>query len=652
VLTRAPQVAILATAILIATTACSGSSSQPAPPPTTSHSLAPVISNQWYSDVFADFPTYPLYALPGAFQLGPQGLGVSMPAVTKTPDAVFAAFKADLVLGTGQTLGRPRVTNVGDWSVGVSMSQADGGQLSFTLAHGAPFTALHLSHQKLQVRCVQACSIFVNDTTPLRQGATVSARALTLVVGSRSYMLAMDRKTTVALNGDTVLLSGSEGVFLGLLDDRKHFGLFQSAAGAEISGTTVEPAIVGNELRTTYTVHFSGAVPLLAVYPHQAQFLTSPPAVLGSYPTIRGDLTLIRAGSFTTTLPLQRPPAGFAPLSPAPSDLLATLAGDVDVYIRTGPPSSKDYYLGVWFGRGIDLFQVAQAAGRQDLADRLISYLEPQLVTGLSYFHYDAAKASVIAGFPEFGNENLNDHHFHYGYYIRAGAILSLADPKFMAQIKVPLDQMVADIATYDRASSHFPYLRTFDVYEGHSWADGYARFGDGNDQESSSEAINAWYGTYLWSLAIKDSRLETTALYLYNTEVESTKEYWFGASGVYTPPYRHRIASIVWGGKADFVTWFSKNPNAIYGIQLVALTPASSYLGQLGGIDAYLTDLEMAGGSLTGYWGDLIVAWLSFYSPQSAISLARSVPDSLLFGPRSLLLYFVYRNAASGQPA
>lgn len=648
-LTRGHQTTLLVTAGLIATASCSGVSSHLVPP-LASHNMAPVISSQWYSDVFADFPTHPLYALPGAFQIGPQGLGVSMPAVTKTPDAILADFQADLVLGTGRALGRPRVTNVGDWSFGVSMSDADGGQLSFTLAHGAPFTVLHLSHQTLQARCVRVCSIFINDSTPARQGDSVSASALTLIVGPRTYMLAMERKTNIELNGDNVLLSGSDRVFLGLLDDRKHFGLFESASSAEISGTTVEPTIVGNELRTTYTVHDSGTLPLLAVYPHQARFITTPPPVLGSYSTIRGDLILIRAGSFTTVMPLQRPPIGFAPLSPAPSDVVTTLASDVDSYITTGPPTSKDYYLGVWFGRGIDLLQVAQAVGRQKLADRLVKYMEPQLVTGLSYFHYDALKTSFIADFPEFGNENLDDHNFHYGYYIRAGAILSLADPPFMSEVKAQLDQMVEDIATYNRASPHFPYLRTFDVYEGHSWADGFARFPDGNDEESSSEAINAWYGTYLWSLVIKDPQLETTALYLYNTEIESTKEYWFGTSGIYTPPYRHRIASIVWGGKDDFATWFSKNPNAIYGIQLVALTPASSYLGQFGDIDGYLSDLEASGGGLTGYWGDLIVAWLSFYSPQKATTAARDVPDAQLFGPRSLLLYLVYHNATGAQ--
>jgi endoglucanase Acf2 len=251
----------------------------------------------------------------------------------------------------------------------------------------------------------------------------------------------------------------------------------------------------------------------------------------------------------------------------------------------------------------------------------------------------------MIARAPEFGNEKLNDHHFHYGYFIRAAAVLVRADPSFLPRVKTQIGQLVDDIANPNRTSGQYPYLRNFDVYEGHSWADGFAKFADGNDQESSSEAINAWYAVYLWSRITHDSQLESTALYLYTTEVESAKEYWFGTAGLLAAPYQHRLASLVWGGKVDFGTWFSSNPNAIYGIQLLPITPASTYLGQLPGISAYTSDLEAAGGRLDGYWGDLLLAWLSYYAPHEALAKAGAVGSSQLNGPRSLLLYTIYRN-------
>src|SRR5579859_7335828 len=45
----------------------------------SSHSLSPLLSNLWYSDLFFDFPSYPLYALPLAFKTEPKGLGFSYP---------------------------------------------------------------------------------------------------------------------------------------------------------------------------------------------------------------------------------------------------------------------------------------------------------------------------------------------------------------------------------------------------------------------------------------------------------------------------------------------------------------------------------------------------------------------------------------------
>ena len=264
----------------------------------------------------------------------------------------------------------------------------------------------------------------------------------------------------------------------------------------------------------------------------------------------------------------------------------------------------------------------------------------------MSYFAYDPAMTSVIAKYPEFGNERLNDHHFHYGYYIRTAAVLAQLDPAYVSQVQAPVNQMVADIANADRQSVKFPYLRTFDVYEGHSWADGFAKFADGNDEESSSEAIQAWYSLYLWSQVTHSTSLQSTALYLYTTEIQSVKEYWFGLNELYTAPYQHSIASVVWGGKVDFATWFSPDPNEVYGIQLLPFTPGSAYLGQLPNIAPYFADLQAHGGRINGIWGDLLIKWKSYYDPDQALAQKDSVPGISMYSPRSLFLYILYAHA------
>src|SRR5688572_31565583 len=68
-----------------------------------------------------------------------------------------------------------------------------------------------------------------------------------------------------------------------------------------------------------------------------------------------------------------------------------------------------------------------------------------------------------------------------------------------------------SDIASPDRQDKLFPFLRNFDPYAGHSWASGHARFGDGNNNESSSEAMNAWYGMILFGQDRKSTRLNSS---------------------------------------------------------------------------------------------------------------------------------------------
>ena len=60
---------------------------------------------------------------------------------------------------------------------------------------------------------------------------------------------------------------------------------------------------------------------------------------------------------------------------------------------------------------------------------------------------------------------------------------------------------LAADIGS-SAANGAFPDLRVFDAYASHSWASGTSPFADGNNQESSSEAVTAWTGLALWAQA------------------------------------------------------------------------------------------------------------------------------------------------------
>jgi endoglucanase Acf2 len=607
------------------------------------HNIGPTASNQWYSSIYKQFPSEPIFVMPLAFQLMPQGLAIGLPQVQKTADTVFGTYIADLIIGFAASLAQPQITSIADWSVGLSMSTAQHQSLAFTLAHGAPFTTLHVAGGAFQI--MGQVALTANNKNAGTLSGTVTTTDLAVHVRSNTYALRFDQPAQVTAQGNTLHVSGANRVFVGALDSPKHYTLFMDAADVEITGTRVDYITDGTGVTTTYRIKTTGGTPLITLYPHHQASLQGGISVLGHYASVRGDLALVRTSSFTTRIAQTPPPAMFPALPQTPADLTAALSADITSALGQAEPASRDYYLGVWFGDLDNLLLLAHLFGPAHQSQALQNFMQPKLTDSLHDFTYNSALTSVIATQPEFGNENLNDHHFHYGYYIRTAALLAMLDPSYLASVRDGIMPLIEDIATDDRTSTRFPYLRTFDTYEGHSWADGFGLFADGNDQESSSEAIQAWYAIYLWGKVTGDAHLANLGLYLYAHEVQSTLFYWFGRNGLYTAPYEHAIACIIWGGKCDFATWFSPLINMKYGIEILPITPGSSYLGTLPNFAPYQADYTQHGGNVLDAWGDLFLIFQSFYDPTGAFAYKDSLPASALHVPRAVFVYMLYKN-------
>jgi endoglucanase Acf2 len=141
----------------------------------------------------------------------------------------------------------------------------------------------------------------------------------------------------------------------------------------------------------------------------------------------------------------------------------------------------------------------------------------------------------------DFGNARYNDHHFHYGYALYASAILGRANPKFIAQYGPYVDALFYDVAhnTADVKSNadndiFFPLSRHKSWFDGHSFATGLFPFANGKSQESSSEAVNCYYGAYLWAKVrwgggggTDGRKMVDFARLLLATEITGAKTYW-----------------------------------------------------------------------------------------------------------------------------
>ncbi|CDJ99701.1 Glycoside hydrolase family 81 (fragment) [Microbacterium sp. C448] len=108
---------------------------------------------------------------------------------------------------------------------------------------------------------------------------------------------------------------------------------------------------------------------------------------------------------------------------------------------------------------------------------------------------------------------------------------------------------------------------------------------------------------------------------------------------------FAHGMVSLTWGGKRDYATWFSAEPSAILGIQLIPVSPIGyAYLGE--NPERVDQNVAEAGGAsaFTGALGDYVLAYAALGTGDAAAEASEALaalPDSAIDpgNARSLLL-------------
>ena len=265
--------------------------------------------------------------------------------------------------------------------------------------------------------------------------------------------------------------------------------------------------------------------------------------------------------------------------------------------------ATDTYWAGKNYGKVAELAAIARSVGMTTEANQLINWLKGELqdwfranTTGsldtTKYFVYDN-NWNTLLGFDEsFGaQQQLNDHHFHYGYFVRAAAEVCRVDANWCSasQYGPMVELLIRDYAA-GRNDSLFPYLRNFDPAYGFSWASGHANFALGNNNESTSEAANAYGAIILYGMITGNNDLVNRGMYLHASSTAAYWEYWNnidrykGLGGDYdnfTSAYTKPTTSIIWGNGHVFSTWFSGAYAHILGIQGLPLSPLVLHIGQ-----------------------------------------------------------------------
>lgn len=294
------------------------------------------------------------------------------------------------------------------------------------------------------------------------------------------------------------------------------------------------------------------------------------------------------------------------------------------------------YYYGKNLSKYANLIPVADNIENDTKKRLLLATLKAELSIWFTYkgqtkkyFAYDTTWGGLIGiGNPSedsFGSEKYNDHNFHYGYYIYTAALIAMYDESFVKDYGGMVELLIKDIANTTRNDSDFPYMRNFDFYESHCWANGMGGIhNDGIDIESSSEAMNAWAAIYMWGIATQKQEYIDLGLYLYTSEYQAIKNYFFvtGSNSAVkeifdNAGYKKTSFGILFGGVCKYdLHWVpSHKDREIKGIQLLPMTPSMLYLGY---DSEYFKDFynEMESNSDDYYWNDI---WTRFLSMSDA---------------------------------
>lgn len=629
---------------------------QPVLPKVTADFAGVPTSNDWWSSLIWQADAHgknpysePMYAHPLTLKARAGGLAVAYPTRPEVSEREYMYRAAeDIVVGLeGLEAPSARVASYSDWAVTASWRNgAD--EFRATFGHGLPFVYC----KRTGARAARVAPLLKADAAKsgrvevLQGGGDV----LVLRVNERAYAAFAPSGASWRASGDafTSDLAGKDFFSVAALPDarRETVKLFRAHAFAFVTDTRVrwEYEARTATLRSTFDVTTAleqreaeaADTPLLALYRHQWRNTDAHLLEL-SYVSPRGEMKLMAGKSFTTAMRFN----GVLPILPRVDD---DDRSDLEffvkqIYWRTdeqfppglGETPERDSY---WDGKSLlklaNALQIADQIGYASARDYLLRAIENTLEDWFDgqkprAFYYDKNWRTLIpvpAGFAS-GLE-LNDHHFHYGYFVFAAAVVARFDCAWAHRFADDVNLLIRDAANADRRDTRFPFLRYMDVYAGHSWANGPAEFGEGNNEESSSEDVNFSAATILWGALSGQPGVRDLGIFLYTQQTAAIEQYWWDVDRkVFPAGFDHTAVAMVWGAGGRYDTWWDPNPIFVHGINVVPASGGSLYMGRHP--DYILRNYgevvsRNRGDPLT--WRDLLWMYLALAQPERAAAL------------------------------
>ncbi|WP_462251741.1 glycosyl hydrolase [Ekhidna sp.] len=616
----------------------------------------PVPTNDWWSKLIKENHADNLYNYPFSMKTQSEGL-----VVNYIPWGVQGDAQAIIVGTSGLSETNATVADYSDWTVTMDW----GTKFQATSGIGMPF--LYFEKQAGQTASVQ-----------INQGTVSVNNEMITVSGSgngANYIIYAPIGSTWTENGEvyTSTLNGQNYWSLVMLPQGATnvstlASEYQKYAYVFPSNTTVNWTYneATSMLRTDFTVSTDvkegvDNTVLMGLLPHQWRHLSSdsPTPQEETYSSVRGELKMLAGNSFSTEYSFH----GILPTLPYLSNYsdgfdLSALYDKVELIQNDQLATWTDSYNeGQVMNRLIQTARIAHKMGMTEARDKMIATVRERLEDWLTaepgevaFLYYYNDDWTAMLGYPAGHGQdnNINDHHFHWGYFIHAGAFMEQFDPGWAEEWGPMIDLLVRDAASPNRDDELFPFLRNFSPYGGHCWANGFASFPQGNDQESTSESMQFNSSLIHWGSITGNDEIRDLGIYLYTTEQAAVEEYWFDIHEEIFPENQYSLVSRVWGNSYDNGTFWTSDIEASYGIELYPIHGGSMYLGHpLDYAEKLWAEIEANTGILSNddnvnLWHDVMYQYLSFIDPQKAIQLYDSYPDrNLKFGVSDAQTYY-----------
>ena len=612
----------------------------------------PVPTNDWWSKLVKENHADNLFNYPMTMKTTNTGL-----IVTYISWGVIGDSSPIEVGLQGLSTDKTTVSDYSDWTVTMNWKDADN-EMNVTSGIGMPFLYYEKDADDIVEIKINSGSVAINNELLIVENAS-SGQDFVFYAPEGSVWNQSGSTYTSTLNGKTywsmaMLPQNTSNVSTVAQELKKYAYVFPTN-----TSTSWNYDESSSKLTTTFTVSTdikegSETNMLLGLLPHQWYNTSSNSPVPNAYTygSVRGELKMLAGNSFTVENTFK----GILPTVPYlanysngfnPSELDAKIVQIENDGLATWTDS---YNEGQVLNRLIQTARIADQTGNIVARDKMIATVKDRLEDWLTYnsgekaflFYYNNTWSAML-GYPSGHGQdtNINDHHFHWGYFIHAAAFMEQFEPGWSSKWGEMINILIRDAASYDRNDTLFPFLRNFSPYAGHSWANGFATFPQGNDQESTSESMQFASSLIHWGTITENNTIRDLGIYIYTTEQTAVEEYWFDVyERNFQATQQYSLVSRVWGNSYDNGTFWTADIEAAYGIEMYPIHGGSFYLGhnqqyaQKLWAEIEANTVVLNNQEHPNLWYDTYWKYLSMTNPQKAVDLYNDYPErSLKFG-------------------